>query len=170
MIRLPEKRLPLRAGRERGAHVGDRAERSAQDRGGGDRSHELCAPVTDRARPGEVARERERERHRGVEVGTGDVPDRIDHRHDHQPERDRHAHVPERMRLRVDHHRAGAGEDERERADRFRDQRPSQRPHGQLSPGSSSPINPCTRWSISSRMRLTASRSLPSGSSRLQSS
>src|SRR5581483_9800508 len=54
-----------------------------------------------------------------VEVRAGDVPDGVDHRHDHEPERDRNAHVSERVRLRVDHHRAGSGEDEREGADRL---------------------------------------------------
>jgi hypothetical protein len=56
-------------------------------------------------------------------MGSRDVPDRVDHRHDHEPERDRHADVAERLRLGVHHHRAGAGEDERKGADRLGDQR-----------------------------------------------
>src|SRR5881275_2305717 len=54
-------------------------------------------PVSERTPPGEMAGERERERHRRVEMRPGDVPDRIDHRHDHQPECDRDADVAERM-------------------------------------------------------------------------
>ena len=94
---LPEERLRLRAGRERGADVGDVAERAAQDRGGGERAGELRGPVADGARPGEVAGEREREGDGRVEVRAGDVPDGVDHRHDHEPERDRDADVAERV-------------------------------------------------------------------------
>jgi hypothetical protein len=54
---------------------------------------------------------------------AGDVPDGVDHHHDHEPEGDRDAYVPEGVRLRVDHDRAGTGEDERERADRLGDER-----------------------------------------------
>jgi hypothetical protein len=44
-------------------------------------------------------------------------PDRIDHHQDHEPEADRDSDVSERARLGVDHDRAAACEDERERAD-----------------------------------------------------
>jgi hypothetical protein len=61
-----------------------------------------------------VPAEREREGDRTVEVGTRDVSDRVDHRHDHEPEGDGDADVAQRVGLRVDHHRPGACEDERE--------------------------------------------------------
>ena len=61
--------------------------------------------------------ESEREGDRGVEVGAGDVPDGVDHHHDHQAEREGDADVAELMRLGVDHDGAAAGEHERERAD-----------------------------------------------------
>lgn len=56
-------------------------------------------------------------------MGAGDVPDGVDHRHDHEPEGERDADVAERVRFRVDHYRAGAGEDEREGADRLGENR-----------------------------------------------
>ena len=70
-----------------------------------------------------MARRCEGEGHGGVEVGAADVADRVDPEHDHQPERDRNADMAELVRLRIDHHRAAAGEDEREGADRLRDER-----------------------------------------------
>ena len=101
-----------------------------------------------------------------VEVRPGDVPDRVDHRHDHEPEADRDADVAEPLRLGVDHDRAAAGEDERERADRLgrRAARSERRVAGQLSVGKRArAISRWTRASISSRIRRTASRSWPAG-------
>jgi hypothetical protein len=66
-----------------------------------------------------VACQRERERDCRVEVGARDVPDRIDHDHDHQAEADRHADVAELMRRGVDHDRPAAGEHQREGADQL---------------------------------------------------
>ena len=65
---------------------GDVAERATQERCGDERADELSAPVGDRAPPGEVPGQREGERDGGVEVRAGDVPDRVDHRHDHEAE------------------------------------------------------------------------------------
>jgi len=48
------------------------------------------------------------------------MTDRVDHHHDRETECDRHADVSERSRLRIDHHRAGPGEDESEGADQLR--------------------------------------------------
>jgi hypothetical protein len=62
------------------------------------------------------------------------VPDRVDHRHDHQPEGDRDADVPERVRLPIDHHRTRAGEHQSEGADRLRDQRSRERHRDQQQP------------------------------------
>ena len=53
--------------------------------------------------------------------------------------------MAERSGLLVDHDRAAAGEDERERPDRLRDQGPRQRGQAQVSDGSSSPISAVTR-------------------------
>ncbi len=64
-----------------------------------------------------MAGECEGERDGGVEVRAGDVPDGVDHRHDHEAEGDRDTDVPKGVRLRIDHDRAGACEDEREGAD-----------------------------------------------------
>jgi hypothetical protein len=50
------------------------------------------------------------------------MTDRVDHRHDHETERDRHSDVAERMRPGVHDDRTRACEDERERADGFRDE------------------------------------------------
>jgi hypothetical protein len=60
-------------------------------------------------------------------VRAGDVPDRVDHRHDHEPEGDCNTDVSELVCLRVDHHRAGSREDERERPERFSDERARER-------------------------------------------
>ena len=116
---LPEERLRLRAGRQRRADVRDVPERGAQERGGGERAGDLREPVRAGTRAREVAREHEGEGHGRVEVRARDVTDRVDHRHDHEPERDRDADVAELAGLRVDHDRAAAGEDQRERADRL---------------------------------------------------
>ena len=59
---------------------------------------------------------------RRVEVRAGDMADRVDHRHDHEPEGDRDAEAAERVRLRVDHDRAAAREDECERAEGLGDE------------------------------------------------
>jgi len=66
-----------------------------------------------------VARERKREGDGAVEMRTGDAPDRVDHRHDHEAEDDRDADVAERVRLGISDDRARAGKDEREGADRL---------------------------------------------------
>ena len=178
---FPEERLGLRAGGECGADVGDVAERAAQDRRGGERAEELGGPVAERARPGEVPAEREGEGDRRVEVGAGDVPDRVDHRHDHEAEGDRDADVAELVCLGVDHDRAATGEDERERADELGHEPTREHPirHDGLSAqfaaeagassGSSSAISSRTRRSSSSRIPRTVSRSCPAGSSSSQS-
>ena len=77
---------------------GDVAERARAGSAAAERADELGDPVGDGPRPGEVPGEREGERDGGVEVRAGDVPDRVDHRHDHEPERDRDADVAERVR------------------------------------------------------------------------
>ena len=117
--------------------------------------------------PGKVARERERERHRWVQVSAGDVSEGVDHHHDHEPEGDRDTDVAKRAHLRIDHDRAAACEDERERADRLGDENPRQRHHAQSALGRSCPISTCTFSSSSSRMLRTVSRSWPAGSSRV---
>ena len=131
--RLPEERLAVGAARVRGADVGDVAERAAKDRRSDEGSDELRAPVERYLPAWEVPRQCERERHGRVEMGARDVSDGIDHGHDHEPERDRHADVAERARLLVDHDRAAAGEDERERPDRLGDQDARQGKRSQLS-------------------------------------
>src|SRR5512146_727463 len=67
-------------------------------------ARQLRDPVGKDPHPREMPGDRERERHGRVEVSTRDVPDPVDHHHDHEAERDRHTDVPERSRLRVDHH------------------------------------------------------------------
>jgi hypothetical protein len=182
---FPEKRLNLRAGRQRCADVGDVAERAAEQRGGRERAEQLSRPVADGPWPGEVPAEREGEGDGGVEVRAGDVPDGVDHRHDHEPEREGDTDVAERTCFRVDHDRAAAGEDERERADELGHEQPHQRPvdcqltdrlvgRGQFaaapSSGSSSSISCWTRASSSSRILRTVGSSRPAGSSSAQSS
>ena len=157
---------------ERRADVGDVAERASQDRRGRKAPTSCARPVGDRARPGKVPGEREGERDGGVEVGAGDVADRVDHHHDHEAERDRDADVPELVRLGVDHDRAAAGEDERERADRLGEQRAAQVDSivqllGREKLGRSAAGRAA---SISSRMTRTVSTSWPAGSSSSQSS
>ena len=71
-----------------------------------------------------------------------------------RPKRDRHTDVAELMRLRVDHDRAGAREDERERPDRLGDERRARAGGGHS--GRSSATSGWTRASISSRIRRTA--------------
>ena len=61
--------------------------------------------------------DREREGDCRIEVCSGDVPDRVDHHHDHEPEAERHAKMSELVRLGVHHDRAAAGEDERKGSD-----------------------------------------------------
>ena len=75
-----------------------------------------------------MAAERKHEADRGVEVRAGDVPDRVDHRHDHEAEGDRDAYVAERAGLGVDHDRAAAGEHERKRADELGREQTRERP------------------------------------------
>ena len=71
----------------------------------------------------------------------------------------------------VDHDRAAAGEDERERPDRLRDQHPRQRRRGQSRAGSSSPTSARTRVSSSSRiLRTVLDAARRAGSSSTQSS
>ena len=110
------------------------AERSAQQRRGEQCAQQLREPIERDSRPGEVTHDREGERHGRVEMCAGDVPDRVDHHHDHEAERDRDADVPECSRLRVDHHRAGAGENESKSADRLRNTGAEQRPIRQQHP------------------------------------
>jgi hypothetical protein len=62
------------------------------------------------------------------------VADRVDHRHDHEAERNRDADVPQCLGLGIDHDRAGARKDERERSDHFCDQLPRQRAIDQQQP------------------------------------
>src|SRR5512133_2630613 len=113
-----------------------------------------------------MARECKRKADGGVEVRSGNVADRIDHDRDHEPERQRNSDMAERVCTRVDDDRAGAGEDESERAEAFCEQRPKERTHS----GSSSRISSWTRPSISSRILRTVSTPLPAGSSSCQSS
>ena len=92
---------------------------------------ELGRRVGAGARPGEMAGKREREADGRVEVRAGDVPDGVDHRHDHEPERQGDADVTEGAGLLVNHDRPAAGEDQRERADRLGRERPRERRHPQ---------------------------------------
>ncbi len=123
---FPEKRLCVGTARQGGTDVRDVAERAAQEECSDERTKQLREPVPTRARPGEVAREDEGEGDGRIEVRAGDVPDGVDHRHDHEPERERHPDVSELVRLGVDHDRARAGKDECKGADRLGDQRPGQ--------------------------------------------
>jgi len=116
-----------------------------------------------------VPRECERQRDGWVEMSSGDVPEGVDHHHDHEPERDRHAGVAEVAGLRVDHDRAAAGEHERKRPDRLRDQ-DAREGNGAQVGGSSRSISAATRASSSSRILRTVSTSWPAGSSSAQSS
>src|SRR5581483_305532 len=113
---LPQERLTIRSARVGRADVGDVAERGPQQSRGRYRADELRRPVGESARPGEVASECEREGDRGVEVGAADVADSVDPEHDYQTEGEGDADVAELVGLGVDHDRAAAGEDERERA------------------------------------------------------
>jgi hypothetical protein len=89
-----------------------------------------------------VSAERERERDRAVEVRAGNVADRVDHRHDYEPERECDPDVAELVRLGVDHDRPAAGEDEREGADELgREQ--ARETHAQLGSSSASPSSTC---------------------------
>ena len=129
------------------AHLGDVPERGTQQCGREDRAGDLGGPVADGAPPREVSREREGEGDGRVEVGAGDVADRVDHRHDHEPEGDRDADVAEGAGLGVDHDRAGAGEDECEGADRFGDERAAEL--GQLKTRLAPVVHPSTARSDS---------------------
>ena len=111
---LPEERLSLRAARKRRAVVGVVAEGGAEQRGREQRPGELGTPVGHGTRPREMPGQREREGDGGIEVRSGDVPDRVDHHHDHEPEAEGHAEVAERAGLCVDDDRSATGEDERE--------------------------------------------------------
>ena len=96
-------------------------------------------PSSRQAPPREVAGERERDRDCGVEMGAGDVAGRVDHAMITRPnERDPDA-AERALALRVDHDRAAAGEDQRERADRLGDAAAGERGS---SLGRSSPIRP----------------------------
>ena len=74
-----------------------------------------------------MAGEREGEADGRVEVRAGDVPDRVDHGHDHEAEGERDPDLSERLGLGVDHDRACAGEDEGEGAYCFGRERAGQR-------------------------------------------
>ena len=105
----------------------------------------LRGPVAEQAPPREVAGEREREADGRVEVGAGDVADRVDHGHDHKAEGDRDPDLAEgALGLGVDHDGAATGEDQREGADRLGQHRTRERALGQAS-GRSSPIRLRTR-------------------------
>src|SRR5215213_6791017 len=67
---------------------------------------------------------REGECHRRVKMGTGDMPGRIDHRHDDQPKRDCDSDMTEGTRLLVDDDCPWTGEDQSKGADRFGDELP----------------------------------------------
>ncbi len=70
-----------------------------------DRADELSPPVPDAARrSGKCRVSVNASVTAPLKCAPGDVPDRVDHRHDHEAERDRHADVTELVRLRVDHH------------------------------------------------------------------
>ncbi len=75
---------------------------------------------------------RQRERHADgrVQVRAGEMPDRVDHRHDHEAERECNAEMSECARVRVDHDRAGSDENERERPDRLGEERKRRRRSG----------------------------------------
>jgi len=109
--------------------VRDVPERAAQQRRRGNGADQLRQPITDGAPPGEVTCERERERHGGVEMRPRDMSDRVDHRHDHQPEGDRDADMAKRMRPRIHHHCTSPREHQSEGANRLSDERSRERHH-----------------------------------------
>ncbi len=94
-----------------------------EQRGRRERAVELRGPVDEPRGQGKCRVSANANVTARVEVRAGDVADGVDHRHDHEAEGDRNADVAEGVRLGVDHDRARAREDERERADRLGDER-----------------------------------------------
>ena len=76
----------------------------------------------------------------------GDVPEGVDHHHDHEPEAERDADVAELPGLRVHHDRAAAGEDQCEGADQLGCQRAGERAieHGHDYPAAASGGETCS--------------------------
>ena len=105
--------------RERRAEVGglvgpDREQRERAGR----RARDLGTDVRERVTRREVASEREGERDRRVYVRARQVPGRVDHHHDDQPEDHRDPDRPERSVVAgVGDDRAAAGEHQRERGE-----------------------------------------------------
>src|SRR5918994_3682199 len=95
-------------------------DRQQGQRGGG-RPGKLGRDVSGRITSGEVATERERERYGRVDVRPGEMPGRVDHHHDDQPEHEAHADRTKRaVVVDVRDYGAAAGEHERERRERLR--------------------------------------------------
>jgi hypothetical protein len=123
--------LAARAGRERRSDVGDVAERRTQEARRSEGPGRLRDDVGTDARPREAAHQSEGNADGRVEMGARDAAGGVDHRHDHESEGQRDPDLSESAGLGVDHDRAAAGEDERERADGLGEQ-PGDERAGQL--------------------------------------